>query len=404
MSQKVEHYSLEYKRHLYQSENFVDARRLRDHYTTVEGICYPNTKSKTYNTKYKKFMSKSEARRRKLEDLAKHLKEKHESKKRPEVDNGFKKLVESKKWILSTGTIVEDKLYSFGKTCFSNHPSQSLILDLNDLDIYVKSEVFTPQGIEEIKTYHARKVRDVLNETQEWEKSYDRSKSFDLDWIKHSIYTLLREYEYDAFEIDHNEQCGETCSVASSIRKDNKRDIRDVEEGLRKQMGYRCDLLIRQHGPTNEINMEYCASEVGMKNKELGRKEIREKFSKLPKLLKDMLDTLTVQRNLENTKDIYTYGIICSGLSLQVLHAERIGYVTRIIRNKRLSISRSISKFGESIIPILVQAYILKLQVADIHDLLNSSSTKTRQDESWLDTCLFETDSFVIIPQTSLST
>lgn len=37
MSQKVEHYSLEYKRHLYQSENFVDARRLRDHYTTVEG-------------------------------------------------------------------------------------------------------------------------------------------------------------------------------------------------------------------------------------------------------------------------------------------------------------------------------------------------------------------------------
>lgn len=76
-----------------------------------------------------------------------------ESKKRPEVDNGFKKLVESKKWILSTGTIVEDKLYSFGKTCFSNHPSQSLILDLNDLDIYVKSEVFTPQGIEEIKTY-----------------------------------------------------------------------------------------------------------------------------------------------------------------------------------------------------------------------------------------------------------
>lgn len=49
-------------------------------------------------------------------------------------------------------------------------------------------------------------MRDVLNETQEWEKSYDRSKSFDLDWIKHSIYTLLREYEYDAFEIDHNEQ------------------------------------------------------------------------------------------------------------------------------------------------------------------------------------------------------
>ena len=152
-----------------------------------------------------------------------------EPKKRPEVDNGFKKLVESKKWILSTGTVVEDKLYSFGKTCFSNHPLQPLILDLNDLDIYVKNEVFTPQEIEEIKTYrnagmgkelpddfkkylnklncqNSSEVRDVLNETQEWEKTYNRSKSFDLNWIKHSIYTLLREYEDGSFEVDHNEQ------------------------------------------------------------------------------------------------------------------------------------------------------------------------------------------------------
>ncbi|KAG1145006.1 hypothetical protein G6F37_012212 [Rhizopus arrhizus] len=201
----------EYKCHLCQSENVVDARRLRDHYATVEGICYPSTKSKTYNTKYRKFISASEARRRKsviyilacpscsdyfekLEDLAKHLEEKHEPKKRPEVDNGFKKLVEN----------------------------------LNDLDIYVQNEVFTPQEIEEIKTYrnagmgkelsddfkkylnkfscqNASEVRDALNETQEWEKSYDRSKSFDLDWIKHSIYTLLREYEDGSFEFDHNE-------------------------------------------------------------------------------------------------------------------------------------------------------------------------------------------------------
>ncbi|KAI8976105.1 hypothetical protein BDB01DRAFT_366588 [Pilobolus umbonatus] len=113
-----------------------------------------------------------------------------------------------------------------------------------------------------------------------------------------------------------------------------------------------------------------------------------------------MLDTLIVQGNLENTKDIYTY-ILCSGLSLQVLRAERIGYITRIIRNKRLSISRSMSKFGESVILILVQAYILQLQVADMHDLLNSSSNKAPQDESWLDTCLVETDNYVIIPQTS---
>lgn len=62
---------------------------------------------------------------------------------------------------------------------------------------------------------------------------------------------------------------GETCSVASSDRKNNKRNINDVEEGLRRQMERRCDLLIIQSGSTNEINMEYCASEVGIKKKSL---------------------------------------------------------------------------------------------------------------------------------------
>jgi shikimate kinase len=56
---------------------------------------------------------------------------------------------------LSTGTIVEDKLYSFGKTCFSNHPSQSLILDLNDLDIYVKK---------------SKKLKRIV--MREWEKNF----------------------------------------------------------------------------------------------------------------------------------------------------------------------------------------------------------------------------------------
>ncbi|KAI7862425.1 hypothetical protein BDF14DRAFT_1746176 [Spinellus fusiger] len=111
MSQKVEYYSLEYKCHLCQYGRFVDARCLHDHYITVEGICYPNTKPKTYNTKYKKFISASEARKRKnivfvfgciscsnhfekLDDLTNHLKEKHEPKVHLEVDNGFKKLLE----------------------------------------------------------------------------------------------------------------------------------------------------------------------------------------------------------------------------------------------------------------------------------------------------------------------
>ncbi|KAI7861421.1 hypothetical protein BDF14DRAFT_1738729, partial [Spinellus fusiger] len=35
---------------------------------------------------------------------------------------------------------------------------------------------------------------------------YVRSKLFDLDWVKHSIYILLQKYKDKSFELDHNEQ------------------------------------------------------------------------------------------------------------------------------------------------------------------------------------------------------
>lgn len=80
------------------------------------------------------------------------------------MDAAFKMLDERKKWVLSTGTVVEDKLYSFGKSSFSNHPSQSFILDLNDSDIYVENKVFTHHEMEEIKSYRNSKMTKELSE------------------------------------------------------------------------------------------------------------------------------------------------------------------------------------------------------------------------------------------------
>ncbi|CAO3691984.1 unnamed protein product [Rhizopus microsporus] len=92
---------------------------------------------------------------------------------------------------------------------------------------------------------NASELRSKLSETKESERSYDRSKSFDLDWIEHSVYTLLREYGDGSFKLYDNEQwynvlirglidrcfeTGEACSIVSSIKKKNRRNIRDVEE------------------------------------------------------------------------------------------------------------------------------------------------------------------------------
>jgi hypothetical protein len=48
-------------------------------------------------------------------------------------------------------------------------------------------------------------IRKVLNEKQSWEECYDREKHFDLDWIKHSVYTLVRGYENSSLMKDHLE-------------------------------------------------------------------------------------------------------------------------------------------------------------------------------------------------------
>ncbi|KAI7901733.1 uncharacterized protein BX663DRAFT_513869 [Cokeromyces recurvatus] len=60
------------------------------------------------------------------------------------------KLEKEKKWKLSTGKIVEDALYEFGKQYLADHPACSMILDLEDKN-YLKECVFTGVEIEKMK-------------------------------------------------------------------------------------------------------------------------------------------------------------------------------------------------------------------------------------------------------------
>ncbi|KAI8968841.1 hypothetical protein BDF20DRAFT_990731 [Mycotypha africana] len=127
----IEYYTIVYACHLCEGSEFSNARNLRDHYENVEA------------------------------PMA-----------RPEVDTSFKTLKSEKKWTLlclyqsyksrslnikqlqishlSTGTVVENQLYEFGKLQIEEHPSQSLIFDVNDSELYNKHGIFTSGEIEEI--------------------------------------------------------------------------------------------------------------------------------------------------------------------------------------------------------------------------------------------------------------
>ncbi|KAI8069862.1 uncharacterized protein B0P05DRAFT_639400 [Gilbertella persicaria] len=240
----IKYYTIAYSCHLCSSTKFSNARNLRNHYENIEGIKYPSTRSRIYSTKSIKYVSASIAKSKRnvsenfgcpsctshfdtVIELGYHLDEIHTAKPRAEVEESFRVLRNNDKWILSTGTVVEDNLYAFGKLQIGDHPSQSLIFDPGDSELYVKNDVFTEEEIEEIKAYKNFKpiqlpddikqylnkfncqstadIRKALNEKQSWEECYDREKHFDLDWIKHSVYTLVREYENGSLKKDHLE-------------------------------------------------------------------------------------------------------------------------------------------------------------------------------------------------------
>ncbi|RCH79249.1 hypothetical protein CU098_007208, partial [Rhizopus stolonifer] len=120
--------------------------------------------------------------------------------------------------ILSTRS-VKDKLCAFGNLYIENHPFQSLILHTDDSEAYDKNGVFPVKEIEEIREYKIPQPIKLLIEVKQYmckfncqftadirkEGCYDRRKHFDIDCIKHSVYTMTMEHESGSLMKDHLE-------------------------------------------------------------------------------------------------------------------------------------------------------------------------------------------------------
>ncbi|KAL7324023.1 hypothetical protein PS15p_210597 [Mucor circinelloides] len=442
----IKYYTIVYSCHLCSSTNFFSARNLRDHYGNIEGIKYPSTRSRRYNTKSIKYVSDSIAKSKQnvsenfgcpsctshfdtVIELGYHLDEIHTAKPRAEVEESFRALRNNDKWTLSTGTVVEDNLYAFGKLQIGDHPSQSFIFDVNDSELYIKHGIFTSEEIEEIMTdsnnlplqlpddfkqylnkFNCKStvdIRKALLQKESWEDSYDQDKHFDLDWIKQSIHMLVQEYELGSFANDHSEnwynihlwciidRCfgnlkgievirGEGASMASAVRKNAKRTLEDVNNSSRKNMGRRFDFLIRENRPKSSNSLEYGAAE-------------------LPRVLKDMLDML-IQEKQGDASNLCTFGVVHSGLHMQLISVDRPnGYTTRVNEGKPLRIPIDVESFGEKVLPILVQVYQLKQLVRGVYQKVRLSSTTSLNNANWLDHCLNKRTR-IIIPATSSST
>lgn len=126
-------------------------------------------------------------------------------------------LLDSEKWVLSTGKVVDNTLREFNKLCLVDYPSASMIIDLDD-NTYAKEEIFTESELNEISLKNRiefeqslpKQLADYINRfncgnipevrkqlllVEEWEKNYSIEESQDLDWVKFTVYAFVRLYE-----------------------------------------------------------------------------------------------------------------------------------------------------------------------------------------------------------------
>ncbi|ORX61741.1 hypothetical protein DM01DRAFT_1332322 [Hesseltinella vesiculosa] len=257
--------------------------------------------------------------------------------------DSFKKMDDSKKWRLRSGKFVEDSLYAFGMSCSAEHLCHSFVVDPSDA-IYTKHNIFTEDELTEIAASHCKPypdiplaLRDFINQfnvtstsdlrkavlkTHPWDENYNKNIHGDLDWVRNSMYNLLRLYESDELEHPHLEQWfnihvwrffdtvfdtmkrievvrGESSSKASAVRKNLERVVGSKERIAAKKRGRKCDLIVRHHAPDHQVPLEYGAGESGrVYDGPHGTKLLTESSLKLPKTLKDMLDHLVINNSI----------------------------------------------------------------------------------------------------------
>lgn len=98
------------------------------------------------------------------------------------------------------------------------------------------------------------------------------------------VFSLVREYENGGMDRYHNEQwyqshiwsmiescfdklenietvCGESASLGSKKRMNEKRSIESTTKATQLRYGHRCDLIFRQYNIRHSIPLEFGASE-----------------------------------------------------------------------------------------------------------------------------------------------
>lgn len=253
-------------------------------------------------------------------------------------------------------------------------------------------------------------------------------ESFVKDWINVVVFSLVREYENGNMDRYHNEQwyqshiwsmiescfdklenieavCGESASLGSKKRMNEKRGIESITKATWLRYGHRCDLIFRQYSIRHSVPLEFEASKAkSIIENESGTNYMEEGFYKLPRTLKDMLDHLLQEIKFDDRSTaIRTVGFIHSGLSGTLIELDRpTKYISRISRYNILKISNSVNQFGSTVLPVILSTWVCCEIVKDVFKIISQDKEANEDGISLFDNFLERTP-LPAMPTTSAS-
>jgi hypothetical protein len=231
------------------------------------------------------------------------------------------------------------------------------------------------------------------------------NESFDKDWVRNVIHSILMEIEccqlsqlhleswyishiWSAFDRcfgDLKEVCvirGEFASIASSARRNEHRLAASTASMKRKMMGHRADFLIRK------LTVEYACGETGKSyNGENDTKLLLERQSKLPKMMKDqLLQLFKLCDNNENMiRKLSIAGILHFGLRHTMLVMDcPAGYVCRVAPTQTFHIPTSLSTFP-SLLNVIKVTWKMKAFIRNMIEVVESYNGENDDEQDEID-------------------
>ncbi|RUP45379.1 hypothetical protein BC936DRAFT_148253 [Jimgerdemannia flammicorona] len=309
----------------------------------------------------------------------------------------FSRMRPDEKWTLKSGKVVEDIMFAYGEKLKEESLIHSWILDLSDTRV---QDLFTKEEWEEVRTHNMPKIPKVPKELakhmvsyatkddvralrkkvlQSWldpDVEYDPAKHDVFQYI-HVVYERLctwYEQKPSSLEEHHLEnwynvnlwslifdRCfeqlgvvvcisvreligyvfllrGESCSIASSERKNEKRTL-----SIRKKIGRRGDGIFRERNGRNEFGAIEAA---GKFDGQTSTKWLKESF-KTPKVMHDMLVQLAgaVKNDPSSIRQLRTIGWLHFGLHAQMLDMDCAnGRVCRLFRRELHHVGQGLNR------------------------------------------------------------